>query len=156
MVTEQEREELYKQFSLMRKVERDEETIAAYERKLRAARKRYSKAATAVSEGGRRNRALSLGGCCLKAIEELEKLNAEHKLLQGTLSWQIMEEPKKDENGKRCYQHIVCFHVAADEPALEDGEIRAEIAESRRKIEKETREMFDLDEPEKDAEGPVQ
>lgn len=161
-MTDQEREkleeELYRKFAYERKLETDEMTIRSYEMRLRAARKSYSKAAQAISQGGRKNRALSLGECCLKAIEELEKINGEHQLLQGTLTWQIMEEPKKDENGKRVYQHIVVFHVKADEPALEDGEIEAEVAETRRRIEQETREMFAEDPPWEDAEveTPVQ
>ena len=155
-MTEQEweklEEEFYKKFAYERKLETDEMTIRSYELRLRAARKSYSKAAQAISQGGRKNRALSLGECCLKAIEELEKINGTHQLLQGTLTWQILEEPKKDENGKRVYQHIVVFHVKADEPALEDGEIEAEVAETRRRIEQETREMFAEDPPENDAE----
>lgn len=125
----------------------DAVTLRKYEERLRAQRKIYSQSASAVSEGGRRNRALSLGECCLQAIDQLQELNGSHKLIPGTLFWNIDEHRVTMENGRKGYMHTVVYHVKADEQALTEQEIAEEIEETRKRIKAETEEMFTDEEP---------
>jgi hypothetical protein len=103
----------------------------------------YSSQASAVSEGGRMNRALSLGECCLQAIEKLQSVNGMHRLVPGTLFWTINEERVLLKDGKKGYAHSATFFVTADEPAYTEEEIAKEIEETRRKMQAETAEMYD-------------
>lgn len=139
-----------------RKKEQDAITLMKYRQKLEAIRKVYSQGTEAVSEGGRRNRALSLGECCLQAIDQLQKLNGTHRLIPGTLFWNLDEEHITLENGKKGYRHSVVYHVKADEPALSQAEIDEEVEETRKRIEQETGEMFGYEADGRDPEGPAE
>ena len=159
-MTEQEREQIeeaaVRQYALAQKREKDRDTIRAYEIKLRGRRKHYCKSAEAYSMGGRRNRAAALGECCLQAMEALDKDNAVHHFLPGTLSWIINESRVKDTDGKKGYRYSVTYHVLADEPALTDKEIQKEIDETREKLQKETEEMYAefYEDPDEEAADP--
>ena len=102
----------------------------------------YTQVAEAISLGGRKNRALAIGECCLKAMEMLEKENFKHHFLPGTLSWIIGEDKAVDPDGKKGYKYTVAYHVLADEKALTEEEITKEMDETREKVMAETREMF--------------
>ena len=141
-MTKKEREKLERRILLERKQAEDEETLAHYEARLRQRKKHYMKSATAFSYGGRKNRALAIGGCVLQLMEQLEKDYYAHHFLPGTLSWIINEDRTADEAGRKGYRCEVAYHALADEQSLTDEEIRQEMEETRKKIEAETAEMF--------------
>ena len=145
-MTEQEREELedriIREYQHHEKLERDAETIAAYETKLRARRKHYVQSTEAISAGGRRNRALAVGECVLKLLDALEKEHFLHHFLPGTLVYVIYQDRTVDPDGVKGYKYTVAYHADADEPALTDEEIRKEIDETTEKLRKETEEMY--------------
>lgn len=145
-MTKAEREKLERRILLERKQAEDEETLAHYENRLRKTKKHFSKAASAFSYGGRKNRALALGECVLQLMDGMEKEYYEHHFLPGTLSWIISEERASDETGRKGYRCDVAYHVLTDEQALTDEEIEKEMEETRKKIEAETMEMFFEDE----------
>ena len=131
-----------REYAYRAKLDRDRDTVRAYEQKLRGRKKHYTKMAEAYSLGGRRNRAAALGECCLQAMEELDKESFKHSFLPGTLSWIINEGKATDTDGKKGYRYAVIWHVLADEPALTEEEIEKELKETRERIAAETREMF--------------
>ena len=136
------REELERKILLEHKKAEDEETLAHYEKRLRAKKKHYIQSADAFSYGGRKNRALAMGECVLKLMEQLEKEYYAHHFLPGTLSWIINEDRSSDETGRKGYRCEVTWHALADEQALTEEEIEKELEETRKKIEAETAEMF--------------
>lgn len=133
------------QKDLMEKLDRDEETIWKYKAQLKNQRKEYSQVATAYSMTGRRARALCVGECVLQAYDDLRKLNAQKKLLDGTLFWNIIEERVIDTDGRKGFRYSAIYHVKSDEQAIPDEDIEKEINETREKIYKETGEMFGID-----------
>lgn len=145
-MTEQEREQIeeqaVRQYALEAKKSQDEETLAHYENRLRAKRKHYTQSTEAISAGGRRNRALALGECVLKLLDSLEHEHFIHHFLPGTLSWNIFQDRTVDPDGVKGYKYTVAYHALADEQAMTEEEIQAEIEETRKKIEAETKEMF--------------
>lgn len=124
------------------KIRLDRKTLKAYEKKLRARRKQYTKNAEAFTTGGRRNRALAAGECCLQAMEELYKLNAEKKLLPGTLGWLVHEQRVVDPDGRKGYRYDVSWYVNSSEDFYTEEEIRKELRETYGKLRAETEEMF--------------
>ena len=124
------------------KREQDELMLMKLERNLRAQRVRYTRNVELHSTGGRRMRAYALGECCLRAREELEKLSYEHTLIAGTVHWIIDEQHVVDPDGKKGYKAVIAFLVDANEQKLTEEEIAAEVAETRKRVEAETEEMF--------------
>lgn len=141
-MTRKEREQIERRILLEKKQAEDQETLAHYEKRLRAKKKHYMQSADAFSYGGRKNRALAMGECVLQLMEQLEKEYYAHHFLPGTLSWIINEERASDENGRKGYRCDVAWHALADEQALTEEEIEKELEETRKKIEAETAEMF--------------
>lgn len=141
-MTRKEREQIERRILLEKKQAEDQETLAHYEKRLRATKKHYAKTASAFSYGGRKNRALALGECVLQLMDGMEKEYYEHHFLPGTLSWIINEERSSDETGRKGYHCDVAWHALADEQALTEEEIEKELEETRKKIEAETAEMF--------------
>lgn len=140
-----------REFALEQKRERDAQTLAAYEKKLRNTKKRISQGAEATSETGRRNKALALGEVLLKLIDSLQKENGTRKLIPGTLTWQVSVENILLPNGKKGCRHIAAYSVGVDEAALTEEEILKELEETRALIEEETEEMFRGDDGEESA-----
>ena len=124
------------------KIKKDEQTLKKYERQLRNRRKEYQRFAEAYSKTGRRNRALAVGECALKAMDALRELNAEKTLLEGTLFWTINEERIRDTDGIKGFRYVVCWHVKSDEDYYTEEEIRKEIEETRARMLAETEEMY--------------
>ena len=156
-MTEQEREQIEEravhEYAHRMKKAQDAETLAHYERRLRDKRKHYMQSTEAISAGGRRNRALAVGECVLKLLDELEKEHFKHHFLPGTLSFSIYQDRTVDPDGIKGYKYMVAYHALADEPALTEEEIRQEIEDTRKKIEAETEEMYGSeDEPGEQAE----
>ena len=139
---EQKVEQAVKEYALEMKQDRDRDTLNGYERRLRAARKVYSKGAEAYTTGGEKNRAYALGACVMGLVKEMEKEAEEKKLIQGTVQWQISEDRVKDPDGKKGYRYNVAVRCLMDEPAYTDEEIEKEIEDTQQRIEAETREMF--------------
>ena len=133
------------QQDLMDKLDKDEETIWKYKAQMKAQRKEYSQVATAYSMTGRRNRALAVGECVLKAYDDLRELNGKKTLLDGTLFWNILEERLIDPDGRKGFRYSAIYHVKSDEQAIPDEDIEKEIDETREKIYRETGEMFGID-----------
>ena len=127
------------------KMRRDRRTIMLYGQKLQARRKEYGKQAEAFALGGQRNRAAALGACCLQVMDEVRKLKATKHLLDGSLFYGIGEQRVKDTDGKKGYRYIVAYHAYADEQAISDEEIQAEIEDLQKKLDAETAEMFGLE-----------
>ena len=130
------------------KTRRDRKALAAYEKQMRNRRKEYAQVAEATSLSGRRNRALAVGECVLQLYDKLRDLNAEKKLLEGTLFWTIAEQRLKDTDGKKGFRYAVCWHVKSDEDYYTEDEITEEIEKTRAQMEAETRELYDAEEPE--------
>ena len=159
-LTEQEREQIeeaaVRAYAHEAKKAQDEETIAHYERNLRAKRKHYTQSTEAISAGGRRNRALAVGECVLKLLDAIEKEHFKHHFLPGTLVFNVFQDRTVDPDGIKGYRYTVAYHAMADEAALTEEEIAAEVEETRKKIEAETEEMFseaDAGEQAEDGEG---
>ena len=81
-------------------------------------------------------------------MEEVRRLNATHKLLDGSLFYGIGEQRVKDADGKKGYEYTVYFKVMSDEPFYTEEEIRKELQETYRRMRMETDEMFRKDYPE--------
>lgn len=124
------------------KIRMDRKTLKAYSRKLHSMHKQYTKNAEAFTTGGRKNRALTVGECCLQAMEELQKLNAEKKLLPGTLGWLIHEQRVVDPDGRKGYKYDVTFYVQSTEQMYTEEEILKELRETYRRLRTETEEMY--------------
>ena len=157
-MTDQEREQIEEQaitaYAYEMKRQQDAETIAHYERNLRAKRKHYTQSTEAISAGGRRNRALAVGECVLKLLDELEKEHFKHHFLPGTLAFNVFQDRTVDPDGIKGYRYTVAYHAMSDEQAMTEEEIAAEVEETRKKIEAETEEMYGkTDEFEQEEDG---
>ena len=156
-MTELEREELenriIREYQHQEKLDRDAATIEVYEHSLRAKRKHYVQSTEAISAGGRRNRALAVGECVLKLLDEIGKEHFKHHFLPGTLVFNVFQDRTVDPDGIKGYKYTVAYHADADEPALTDEEIKKEIDETREKLRKETEEMYAefYEDPDKEA-----
>ena len=124
------------------KREQDALVLRKYEAQLRGRRVHYSQEAETYSTGGQRNRAMAAGAAVLEGFKMLDKLRREHPLVAGTLSWIIGEDRCVDPDGKKGYKYTVAYHVYADEPALTEEEIQAELKETKKRIWMETEEMY--------------
>ena len=127
---------------------KDRKTIAGYEKRLRAERKVYSQRFEAISETGRKNRALCIGECCLQAMEKLTELvNKQPPIpfVQGSLFWNLGEQRVKDETGEKGFRYSVTYHLQSYEPAWTEEEIKTKVAEAARLVKKETDEMYAKD-----------
>lgn len=120
----------------------NQKALREYEKQLRNRRKEYAQYATAYSKTGRRNMALTVGECVLKAQDELKKLYREKKLLEGSLFWTITEQKIQDTDGIKGYHYVVCWHVKSDEDYYTEEEIREEIEETARRMKAEQEEFF--------------
>jgi len=130
---------------------KDRKTIAGYEKRLRAERKVYAQSFSALSETGRKNRALAIGECCLRGIENISKLINEQRgveFVKGSLFWNLNEQRVKDETGEKGFKYTVTFHVQSYEPAWTEEEIQTKVAEAARLVKKETDEMYAKDKEE--------
>lgn len=128
---------------------KDRKTIESYEKRLRNQRAEYAQAFSAISETGRKNRALAIGECCLQAMEKLSELINKQppvEYVKGSLYWNLNEQRVKDESGEKGFKYTVVFHVQSYEPAWTEEEIRQKVAEAERRIKKETDEMYSRDE----------
>lgn len=128
---------------------KDRKTIESYEKRLRNQRAEYAQAFSAISETGRKNRALAIGECCLQAMEKLNELINKKppvEYVKGSLYWNLNEQRVKDESGEKGFKYTVVFHVQSYEPAWTEEEIRQKVAEAERRIKKETDEMYSRDE----------
>lgn len=128
---------------------KDRKTIESYEKRLRNQRAEYAQAFSAISETGRKNRALAIGECCLQAMEKLSELINKQppvEYVKGSLYWNLNEQRVKDETGEKGFKYTVVFHVQSYEPAWTEEEIRQKVAEAERRIKKETDEMYSRDE----------
>ena len=157
-MTDQEREQIEEQaitaYAYEMKRQQDAETIAHYERNLRAKRKHYTQSTEAISAGGRRNRALAVGECVLKLLDELEKEHFKHHFLPGTLCFNVFQDRTVDPDGIKGYRYTVAYHAMADEPALTEEEITAEVDETWKRIQAETEEMYGREDgSEEEADG---
>lgn len=127
----------------------DKKALEGYEKQLRNRRQEYAQYADTYSKTGRRNQAMAVGECVLKALDELKKLNKEKNLLEGSLFWTITEQKIKDTDGIKGFHYVACWHVKSDEDYYTEEEIRKEMEETRAKMEAEKEEFF-ADEPEEE------
>ena len=121
---------------------KDRKAIEGYRRQLENRRREYGQVAKADSLSGRRNRALAVGECVLRLMDELRELNRTTRLLDGTLFWTIVEQRLKDSDGKKGFSYTVCWRVKSDEPYYTNDEIEAEIAKTEKLMAEEREEMF--------------
>ena len=131
------------------KKRQDRKTIASYRRKLEIERKVYVQEFSAISEGGRKNRALAIGECCLQGMEKISDLvNMKPKgtFVPGTLMWNLYEQKVKDEDGAEGYKYGVIYRIQSYENAWTKEEIDKKVKEAAEKIHAETEEMYAEDE----------
>jgi len=127
------------------KKRKDRKTLASYKRSLQIERKVYTQAFSAFSEGGRKNRALCIGECCLQAMEKLSDLVNQQPpipFVKGSLFWNLGEVRVKDEDGEKGYKYSVTFHLLSNERAWTDTEVEEKVKEAGRRLGVETEEMF--------------
>lgn len=127
---------------------KDRKTIAGYEKSLRNERKVYSQRFEAISETGRKNRALAVGECCLQAMEKLTELVNQKPpipFVKGSLFFNLGEQRVKDEDGEKGFKYSVTYHLQSYERAWTDDEIREKVAEAARRVKAETDEMYAKD-----------
>lgn len=127
------------------KIRKDRKTLRAYEKSLRNEKKQYMKTFEAVSETGRKNRALAVGECCLQAMDDLNVLvNRQPPIpfVKGSLFWNLGEQRVKDEDGEKGFRYNVTYHLLSYERAWTDEEIKEKLMEAAKKIGAETEEMF--------------
>lgn len=130
---------------------KDRKTIASYEKRLRNERKVYRQRFEAISETGRKNRALCIGECCLQAMEKLTELvNKQPPIpfVPGSLYFNLGEQRVKDEDGEKGFRYSVTYNLQSYEPAMSEEEIQAKVAEAARLVKKETDEMYAKDKEE--------
>ena len=127
------------------KIRKDRETLRAYEISLQNEKKHYMQTFEAVSETGRKNRALCIGECCLQAMEKLNELVNRQppvQFVKGSLFWNLGEQRVKDEDGEKGFRYSVTFHVQSYERRWTDEEIKEKLMEAAKRIGAETDEMF--------------
>ena len=124
------------------KIRQDRKTLKAYGAKLRRQTKEYGKRAEAYTTGGRKNRALTVGECCMQMLEELNKLSAEKRLFPTSLYWTVDEHRVVDPDGKKGYKYEVSWYVHSDEKKYTEEEVVKELRETYRRLREETEEMF--------------
>ena len=137
------------------KKRKDRQALAGYEKRLRAERKHYRQKFEAISETGRKNRALCVGECCLQAFEKLTELVNQRPAIpfvEGSLFFNLGEQRVKDEDGEKGFRYSVTYNLQSYEPAWTEDEIREKVAEAKRLLAQETEEMYseDEEEPEQD------
>ena len=129
-------------------------TLRKYEIRLRKERKVYMKEAAAYSLSDRKSRAMALGECCLKILEDVKDLNGKHKLIDKSLEYMIDEQKVVDPDGRKGFKYRVIYSVLADEPRFTEEEIRRELEDTARRLKLETEELFRKEEAdEKDGKG---
>jgi len=131
------------------KIYQDEMTAAKYREQLKLAKMPYMGVAEARAVNNRRARALALGECALKIMDQVRECSKKHDLINGTLEYMMNEAVVYPHEGQRekAFDYKVMFQVYANEPRYTEEEIDAEIAELERKLAMETDEMF----PEEDT-----
>lgn len=137
------------------KKRKDRKALAGYKRSLEIERKVYVQEFSAISEGGRKNRALTIGECCLRGMEKINDLvNMKPKgtFVPGTLMWQLYEHKVKDEDGAEGYKYGVIYRIQSYERAWTDEEVKAKVRAAAEKIHAETEEMFAEDEEDEEQE----
>ena len=145
---EQKVEEALRDYALEMKKDRDRDTARAYEQKLKSTVKNFRLSAEAFTTGGKKNRALAVGGCILSVSEKLEKESVNHHFVEGSLGWNITEERVKDSEGNKGYRYQVTVVVATDEKAYTAEQIREQVEDLEKRLAAETEEMFSEDEVE--------
>lgn len=121
---------------------KNRKALEAYEKQLRNRRQEYCQFAEAYSATGRRNRALAVGECVLKLLDELRKLNGDKRLLEGSLFWTVSEHRLRDTDGIKGFRYNVAYYVKSDEDYYTEEEIRAEIEKTKAVMDAETEEFF--------------
>ena len=131
------------------KIRKDRETLRAYEKSLRNEKKQYMKTFEAVSETGRKNRALAIGECCLQAFEKLNDLVNQKPVIpfvEGSLYFNLGEQRVKDEDGEKGFRYSVTYNLQSYEPAWTEEQIAEKVAEAKRLLAQETEEMYSEEE----------
>lgn len=128
------------------KIREDGESLKQYEERLRKTKKAYHQEFRAFAINQRRSRALALGECCLKAMDEVRGLNRTKPLIPGTLDYLINEQKVTDADGVKGFSCVVAYRVVSEEPEYTDEWIKNEIAETFEKMMIETDEMFPQEE----------
>ena len=135
------------------KKRKDRQALAGYEKRLKAERKHYRTNFEAISETGRKNRALAIGECCLQAFEKLNELVNQRPAIpfvEGSLYFNLGEQRVKDEDGEKGFRYSVTYNLQSYEPAWTEEQIKEKVAEAKRLLAQETEEMYADDEEEED------
>ena len=131
------------------KKRKDRQALAGYEKRLRAERKHYRQKFEAISETGRKNRALAIGECCLQAFEKLNDLVNQRPAIpfvEGSLYFNLGEQRVKDEDGEKGFRYSVTYNLQSYEPAWTEEQIVEKLAEAKRLLAEETEEMYSEEE----------
>ena len=131
------------------KKRKDRQALAGYEKRLRAERKHYRQKFEAISETGRKNRALAIGECCLQAFEKLNDLVNQRPAIpfvEGSLYFNLGEQRVKDEDGEKGFRYSVTYNLQSYEPAWDEKQIAEKVVEAQRRLAEETEEMYSEEE----------
>jgi len=131
------------------KKRKDRQALAGYEKRLRAERKHYRQKFEAISETGRKNRALAIGECCLQAFEKLNDLVNQRPAIpfvEGSLYFNLGEQRVKDEDGEKGFRYSVTYNLQSYEPAWDEKQIAEKVVEAQRRLAAETEEMYSEEE----------
>lgn len=133
------------------KIKKDSKALRKYAERLRMTVKNYGRKFDAVAINQRKSRALALGECAMKAMEDVQAEAMKHKFKPDSLYYILHEEPVKDETGKKFFHEMVMWAVTSYEPAYTEEEIQKELEETFEKMMRETDELYPAEE--KDGQG---
>ena len=134
--------ELEHNFSREEKEREDKKSLEKYRERLGHEVKAYGQTFSATAINNRRARALAVGECALKALEEAQGLAKTHNLKPGTLEFNIGYDKVVDPDGVKGYEYVVTYRVVSYEKAHTKEWIDAEIKKTYDKMQAETEEMF--------------
>lgn len=124
------------------KIREDEKSLEQYRDRLEREVKAYGQMFNATAINNRRARALAVGECVLKALDEVQGLARVKRLKPGSLDFLIDGRKIEDPDGMKGFDYSVTYRVVSYEPAHTKEWIDAEIEKTRQKMETETNEMF--------------
>ena len=126
------------------KLYQDEMTVEKYRQQMKAAKMPYMGKAEGRAVNNRRARALTLGECALKIMDQIRECSKGHELINGTLQYMLDEAvvyPIPGVNETQ-FEYKVMYQVLANEPRYTDEEIQRECEDLTFKLRMETDEMF--------------
>lgn len=142
--------ELNKHYRELR-IRRNCKELRKYADRLHREVKNYGRKFEAIAINQRKSRALAMGECALKALEDVRAESKKHYFKPDSRYYIISERPERDENGKKYFHEMVMWAATSYEPAHTEEEIQKELEETFEKMMRETDELYPAEE--KDGQG---